>query len=71
MNEKCNNYEEITCFDDMCTLCDDRFASLLLASKELLEDYVEEHGGDMPTNDDHPAHAVRKALEAFDERNKD
>ena len=35
---------------------------LIDASEELLDAYVEENGGDMPTNDGHPAHRVRLLL---------
>lgn len=34
--------------------------------KELLEAHVEENGGDLPTSDDHPAHAAREFLDEFE-----
>lgn len=29
------------------------------AARELLDAYIEENGGDMPTSDDHPAHRLK------------
>lgn len=48
-------------------------ADLIVASpklarvlRELLDAYVEENGGDMPTSDGHPAHDARDLLEELD-----
>jgi hypothetical protein len=39
---------------------------LMLVLRELLEAYVEENGGAMPTSGEHPAFDARKLLDAYD-----
>lgn len=43
-----------------------RAAGLYRALADLLAAYVEENGGDMPTNDEHPAHAARKKVDEYE-----
>jgi len=67
MSDKCNNYDQINCLEDLCDKCEDKYSALLEAAVYLLEAYVEENGGSMPSNDPHPAHAMQKALDALGE----
>ena len=62
MERDCKYYSEINCLEDLCGLCDSKYSALLEAAIWLLDAYVEENGGDMPSNDDHPAHMMKRAL---------
>lgn len=63
MNVRCNDHNHTTCLEDLCDLCEDKYSALLEAAVYLLEAYVEENGGNMPSNNDHPAYAMQKALD--------
>ena len=72
MREKCDNYTtefdvetHVNCLTDMCNYCHNILDALSTSAEELLESYMEENGGDMPTSDSHPAFVLKKALKAF------
>lgn len=44
--------------------CVNTHDALLGALKGLLEAYIEENGGDMPSNDEHPAFVARAAIQS-------
>lgn len=63
MERDCKYYNEINCLEDLCSSCESKYSALLEAAVWLLGAYVEENGGDMPSNDDHPAHMMKRALD--------